>query len=134
MKPALSEFRRVLGDDGFLVIACPDIQQVCALVAQGQLTEAAYESRVGPIAPMDILFGHGAALAAGNEFMAHKCGFTETVLIEVLRNAGFASVVSIRLPGAFELRAVATATPATETTLRQLAADYLGVALAERFF
>ncbi|MDO8705893.1 MAG: methyltransferase domain-containing protein [Sulfuricaulis sp.] len=31
---ALAEFRRVLRGDGLLVIACPDLQSVCALVAE----------------------------------------------------------------------------------------------------
>lgn len=127
---ALREFRRVLKDTGFLVIACPDLQSICALVAQGQLLEPAYESSVGPISPMDVMYGYGKAMAAGNLFMAHKCGFTERVLSDELRNCGFASVASIQLTGAFELRAIATATPATENVLRELAATYLGIASA----
>jgi predicted SAM-dependent methyltransferase len=38
---ALSEFLRVLADDGFAVITCPDLQSVCALIAQDRLTQAA---------------------------------------------------------------------------------------------
>jgi predicted SAM-dependent methyltransferase len=51
---ALSEFHRVLSDDGFVVITCPDLQSVCALVAKDKLTDAAYTSPAGPIAPSDI--------------------------------------------------------------------------------
>ena len=47
---ALSEFIRVLADDGFAVITCPDLQSVCALVAQDKLLDAAYNSPAGPIA------------------------------------------------------------------------------------
>ena len=38
---ALSEFKRVLSPDGFVVITCPDLQSVCALVAEDKLTEPA---------------------------------------------------------------------------------------------
>ena len=55
---ALKEFLRVLKPDGFFVVTCPDLQSVCALVAQGKLTEAAYQSPAGPIAAIDILYGH----------------------------------------------------------------------------
>ena len=49
---ALAEFLRVLKDDGFLVVTCPDLQSVCGLVAQDKLTEPAYQSPAGPIAPV----------------------------------------------------------------------------------
>lgn len=77
---ALKEFLRVLKPDGFFVVTCPDLQSVCALVAQGKLTEAAYQSPAGPIAAIDILYGHRPAMARGNLFMAHRCGFTQQVL------------------------------------------------------
>jgi predicted SAM-dependent methyltransferase len=41
---ALAEFLRVLKADGFAVITCPDLQSVCKLIAQDQLTEPAYDS------------------------------------------------------------------------------------------
>jgi predicted SAM-dependent methyltransferase len=37
---ALAEFKRVLKPDGFVVITCPDLQSVCALVAEDKLTGA----------------------------------------------------------------------------------------------
>ena len=52
---ALAEFKRVLKADGFVVITCPDLQSVCALVAQDKLLEPAYTAPAGPIAPLDIL-------------------------------------------------------------------------------
>lgn len=123
----LCEFRRALKPDGFLVLACPDLQSICTLVAQDRLLEPAYESSVGPISPMDVLYGYGVALEKGNHFMAHKCGFTERVLIDLLQGAGFGSVASIQIAEAFELRAIATAAPSHEVRLRELAAAYLGV-------
>jgi predicted SAM-dependent methyltransferase len=55
---ALSEFLRVLKPDGFAVITCPDLQAICALVAEDKSTEPAYTSPAGPIAPLDILYRH----------------------------------------------------------------------------
>jgi hypothetical protein len=51
---ALQEFLRVPKPEGFAVITCPDLQSVCALVAEDKLTDAAYDSPAGPIAPLDI--------------------------------------------------------------------------------
>src|SRR3974390_102821 len=55
---ALTEFHRVLSPRGFAVITCPDLQEVCRLVAEGKLLDIAYQSPAGPISPMDVLFGH----------------------------------------------------------------------------
>jgi ubiquinone/menaquinone biosynthesis C-methylase UbiE len=120
---ALAEFVRVLSDDGFAVITCPDLQSVCALIAQDRLTEAAYTSPAGPIAPLDILYGHRPAMARGNLFMAHRCGFTERVLRGTLQSAGFKSVASMargRKPF-FDLWAVASKSERTEAQMRELA-------------
>ena len=74
---ALAEFKRVLKPDGFVVITCPDLQSVCALVAQDQLPEPAYTLPAGPITPLDIFYGHRPPMARGNLYMAHRCGFTQ---------------------------------------------------------
>ena len=49
-------------------------------MAEGKLTDAAYVSPAGPIAPIDVLFGYRPQLAIGNLYMAHHCGFTEKAL------------------------------------------------------
>ncbi len=90
---ALREFRRVLKDDGVLVLTCPDLQSVCALVAEDKLEEPAYLSPAGPIAPIDMLYGLGSALAQGNLFMAHNSGFTAKSLARHLADSNFASSV-----------------------------------------
>jgi SAM-dependent methyltransferase len=91
---ALSEFLRVLKPDGFALITCPDLQSVCSLIADDKLTEPAYTSPAGPITPLDILYGHRPQLRSGNLYMAHHCGFTQKVLTETLKFAGFKGVVS----------------------------------------
>lgn len=105
---ALAEFRRVLRPGGFVVITCPDLRSVAALVAQDKLTEPAYVSPAGPISPHDILFGHGAAMAAGNLYMAHRCGFTCRSLVATLQQANFASVAGMQQPRAYALWALAS--------------------------
>ena len=121
---ALAEFLRVLRDDGFVVLTCPDLMSVCALVAQDKLTDDAYVSPAGPVAPMDILYGHRPYLAMGNLYMAHRSGFTQRVLDATLRAAGFATVAILcrgRAPF-FDLWAVATKSASTEARIRRLAA------------
>jgi predicted SAM-dependent methyltransferase len=122
---ALVEFVRVLSDDGFAVITCPDIQSVCALVAEDKLTEPAYTSPAGPIAPLDILYGHRASMAQGNLYMAHRCGFTERVLTGTLKTAGFASVASIKRGAPFfDLWALASKMPRSEEEIKSMAKTY----------
>lgn len=121
---ALAEFRRVLSDDGFVVITCPDLKSVCALVAEDKLTEPAYTSPAGPIAPIDILYGHRPPMARGNLFMSHRCGFTQKVLAATLQAAGFASVVTMARPAAFDLWALASKSALDEAALRSLASEH----------
>jgi SAM-dependent methyltransferase len=122
--PALAEFRRVLRPTGFIVVTCPDLKSVCALVAQDKLLDPAYQSPAGPIAPIDILYGHRAAMARGDLFMAHRSGFTESVMVHALRGGGFASVASVTIPQRFELWAVATVQDLGESSLRALVAEH----------
>jgi predicted SAM-dependent methyltransferase len=119
---ALAEFKRVLSAEGFVVITCPDLQSVCALVAQDQLTEPAYTSPAGPIAPLDILYGHRPPMAVGNLYMAHRCGFTQKVLTATLQAAGFAMVAAMRRDHPYyDLWALATLQPMEENELKPLA-------------
>ena len=122
---ALAEFRRVLKPSGFALITCPDLRSVCARVAADQLTEPAYVSPAGPIAPIDILYGHRASMQAGNLYMAHRCGFTETVLVGTLKAAGFAQIASLTRTAAFDLWALATADTWADESLRTAAARLL---------
>ena len=86
---ALKEMHRVIRPGGFLLITLPDLQQVAQLVAQGKLSEEIYRSPVGPITPLDMLYGHQASVAEGNTYMAHKSGFDKHSLSAALLNAGF---------------------------------------------
>lgn len=118
---ALAEFRRVLAPGGLVLITCPDLQAVAALVVEDRLVEPAYTSGMGPITALDILYGHRASLAAGNLYMAHRCGFTRRVLEGTVRAAGFVQSCSLRRPQAFDLWLLATVEPWSEEALRAAA-------------
>ena len=122
---ALAEFLRALKPDGFLVLTCPDLQSLCRLVVEDKLNEPAYISAAGPIAPLDVLYGHRAAMAAGNLFMAHRCGFTLRTLMAALREAGFAVVQGASRPDAFDLWVLASKSARSPEAMAALAQDYL---------
>lgn len=122
---ALGEFYRVLKPDGYAVIRCPDLQAVCALVAQDKLLDPAYISPAGPIRPLDMLYGHAPSLASGQVHMAHHCGFTESLILELLWAAGFRAVLTDVRPAAFDLWGIASKAGLTDAELRSLAASHL---------
>lgn len=118
--PALHEFRRTLNMEGFCVITCPDLQSVCALVAQDKLLDSAYISKAGPITPIDIIFGHRASMAQGNMYMAHRTGFTEKTLSETIIEAGFKTVATMKRAHCFDLWALACKSPTSDSKMQQL--------------
>ena len=104
----LTEFLRVLNNNGFFVVTCPNLIPVARLIVEDKLTEPAYVSPAGPIAPLDILYGHGASIKRGNDFMAHKTGFTPTSLNATLLAAGFKSIGMLARDAQLDIWAVAT--------------------------
>ncbi len=122
---ALEEFFRVLKPDGVVVITCPDLQSVCEAVVNDKLTDTLYVSPAGPICAIDILYGHRGFIAAGNEYMAHKCGFTYTSLTTAFFQAGFPNVFGGRRPDAFDLWLIAFKQKADEETVKAMAATFL---------
>jgi len=104
---ALTEMNRVLIKGGYLIITCPDLQSVCEHIADGRLTETLYQSGMGPIAPIDILYGHRAQIQQGNHYMAHKVGFTAKVLHSTLLGVGFKSVAVVQHKKSYNLWAIA---------------------------
>ncbi len=121
---ALAEFLRVLNDDGFMVVTCPDLRSVAALVADDKLDDTAYVSPAGPIAPLDILYGFRHDMARGNLFMAHRSGYTEKTLRAALEGAGFKSVASMTRPAHFALWAVASKSLQPNARMLELARDH----------
>jgi Methyltransferase domain len=104
---ALREIHRVLKPTGFTLIRLPDLQEVARHVAEGKLEEPLYISPIGPITPLDILYGHRPSMASGNAFKPPRTGFTSTTLAAALINAGFGAAMVQRDPAAFRLTALA---------------------------
>ena len=123
---ALVEFLRILKEDGFCIITCPDLKSVSQLIAEDKLLEPAYTSPSGPIAPLDILYGLRASMARGNLYMAHRCGFTQKVLHGTLLAAGFKSVATMARGYApfFDLWALASKSERTEPELQAIAREH----------
>jgi len=85
---ALSEFYRVLKIGGFMLISAPDIQEVAEYICKKGLEAPIYNSPSGPIAPIDILYGHIDSIKRGSIFMAHKGGFTANTLSQKMKAVG----------------------------------------------
>jgi SAM-dependent methyltransferase len=127
VKIALAEFRRVLREDGFVCVIVPDLQIVAQYVAADRLHETLYDSPAGPVTPHDILFGFGAAIAGGRTSMAHRCGFTPTMLQRCFSELTYGEVLLRRRSAELELVAVARAVPARNDAERAALMSALGL-------
>jgi ubiquinone/menaquinone biosynthesis C-methylase UbiE len=91
----LRGFAHVLKVEGFADVRVPDLAAVMAqVVAAGlDLDDTLYVSPLGPITAKDVFYGYGKEIAeSGNEYYAHKTGFTDKTLAKALRQAGFKEV------------------------------------------
>lgn len=122
---ALREFRRVLRPDGFVVLTCPDLQTACEAVAAGRLIEPLYRSASGPISAIDMIYGYRGALIAGNDYMAHKCGFTYPVLRSCFIEAGFVNTLGGRRLKGYDLWIAAFKSHLPEAVAREIGSTYL---------
>ena len=104
--PAVSEIRRVLAPEGVACILVPDLQALASVIAADKMHEPVYHSPAGPITPHDMVFGFGREIARGLTHMAHRCGFTPSLMMSVLSAAGFSDYLVMRRPN-FELAAIA---------------------------
>jgi hypothetical protein len=121
----LKEFLRVLNNDGFVVITCPDLQSTCEAVVDDKLLEPLFQSEAGPISPIDIIYGLRSDLQRGSEFMAHKCGFTYSTLLGVFVQAGFKKWIGGRRPNNYDLFLIACKGEKTDKELNDLASIFL---------
>jgi len=101
---ALAEFARVLKPGGKLLIQVPDLQSIGGRLALDQADYALYQSHIGMITPLDMIYGHRGSVGAGNLFMSHKTGFTQSVLKDALHTAGLEKI-EIDREIQFELKA-----------------------------
>ena len=88
----LSGFRHVLKPEGFAEIRVPDIGELMRIVVSKKLDieDFLYQSPLGPIKVKDVLYGHAGQIEqSGEEFYAHKTGFTLDSLQKIMRQSGF---------------------------------------------
>ena len=93
----LAGFMHVLKDGGFAQVRVPDIHELMKLTIESALDieDVLYVSDRGPITILDVLYGHGDQIArSGQDYFAHKTGFTNKSLVAALRAAGFSKVLS----------------------------------------
>ena len=103
---ALSELYRILADGGFGCIIVPDLQAIARYIAEDKAHEVIYTSPAGPITAHDMVYGLGSALALGRAAMAHRCGFTPSLMIQRLQALSFGEIILRRRTSALELAAV----------------------------
>ncbi len=93
----LSGFMHVLKDGGLAHIRVPDINEVMRVtIEQGlDIDDILYQSQAGPIMVSDVLYGYSVEIEqSGQDFFAHKTGFTQKSLINVLQKSGFSKIYS----------------------------------------
>ena len=88
----LDGFLHVLKEGGFAHIRVPDMQQLMRVTVERGLDidDVLYQSPAGPIMVLDVIYGYGVEIEqSGQDFYAHKTGFTEKSLLKALQLAGF---------------------------------------------
>ncbi len=88
----LSGFLHVLKEDGFVHIRVPDMGELMRTVVRDNLDidSFLYESPAGPITVRDVIYGYAVEIErSGNDFFAHKTGFTQNSLVAMLKGCGF---------------------------------------------
>src|SRR5215510_11086206 len=104
----LRGFHHVLKPGGFAEIRVPDIAQLMRTVAEKDLDllDVIYQSPAGPVRVRDVLYGFGPQIErSGQDFYAHKTGFSPKSLALALRESAFPQHVVLR--GNLEIRTYA---------------------------
>lgn len=117
----LRGFHHILKEDGFVDISVPDIQAVMQYVIQNNMdiNDILYQSPAGPIAVKDVIYGFGKQIEhSGEDFFAHKTGFSPKSLLEVLSECGFP--ITHYAVGDFEIRVIAFKQPPSKQVSKLL--------------
>jgi len=91
----LRGFQHILKPDGFVYIRVPDLGQLFRLVVSRNLDldDFLYQSPAGPITVCDMIYGYGRQIEqSGQDFYAHKNGFSETSLVALMQALGFQQI------------------------------------------
>jgi Methyltransferase domain len=113
----LAGFLHVLKSDGFADIRVPDMMALMKRVSENNLDieDVLYVIPAGPITVRDVIYGWSKEIErSGEDFYAHKSGFSDRSLSSALKQAGFGQVFPYVAPDKFELRAIAFKTEASE--------------------
>ncbi len=92
----LRGFHHVLKPQGFAFIRVPDLGLLMRVVAEKDLdmNDTIYDSDSGPITVCDVIFGYGKKIeSTGEDFYAHKNGFSRKSLAALLTGMGFLFVM-----------------------------------------
>jgi ubiquinone/menaquinone biosynthesis C-methylase UbiE len=98
----LAGFLHVLKEGGVAHIRVPDIGEVMRVsVEKGlDIEDELYQSALGSIMVMDVIYGYTVQIEqSGQDFFAHKTGFTQKSLLKALYLAGFKRMFRIRGEG-----------------------------------
>ncbi len=110
VKVVLSGFAHVLKPGGFAEIHVPNMRTVLKrFIDTGmEINDVLYVSPGGPITVHDVVYGWGKEIEeSGEDFYAHKTGFTEASLMAALNAAGFAQVWTTESDDTFAIGALA---------------------------
>jgi len=111
----LQGFLHVLKADGFAEIRVPDIGELIKLLAKNGLDieQDIYSSNVGAITAHDMIYGYAPEIeASGQDFYAHKTGFSRDSLLRALHTNGFGEIYFAPPLALLELHAFAFKTGA----------------------
>jgi tetratricopeptide (TPR) repeat protein len=111
----LQGFLHVLKAGGFAEIRVPDIGELIRLMAGSDLDmeQEIYRSPAGPITAHDMIYGYGPEIeASGQDFYAHKTGFSRDSLLRALGSNGFGEIYFAPPLAMLELHAFAFKTAA----------------------
>jgi len=95
VQSVLKGILHVLKPGGFAHIRVPDLHQIFKAVLEDEidLEGALYEAPVGTVSPLDTIYGYSKIIqASGNDYFAHKTGFSPLTLQRALVDAGFQRV------------------------------------------
>lgn len=129
----LAGFHHVLLADGFVDIRVPDMGALMReVVAKGlDIEDFLYQSPAGPILVSDVIYGWGREIEeSGNDFFAHKTGFTEKSLVARLHASGFGTVFSAA--SNLEVQAIGFKSEPPEFAIKLLGLESLLVSIEER--
>ena len=104
----LKGFLHLLKDGGVAQIRVPDMHEVMRMTLEKDLDidDVLYESQAGPIMVLDVIYGYSVEIEqSGQDFFAHKTGFTRTSLLNAIQRAGFSGAYSAT--GNLEINAIA---------------------------